>query len=107
MLSFKEKELINDFLTKNESFKLTDVCDYLIKKGSTQNTYSSGRYKIYPLIGVYLKAFVLNSLLKMSHTENNVEYTKIGDISIDSKIKIMDIETDKKATTEEGQLSLF
>jgi hypothetical protein len=104
LLSNKEKELINDFITKNGSFKLTDVCDFLIDNGSSKETYSSGKFKLYPLIGVYLKTFVINSLLEMIHIENNVHYTKIGTISFDSKLEFG---IDKKQQTDIGQLSLF
>ncbi|KHF39457.1 DUF3895 domain-containing protein [Halalkalibacter okhensis] len=109
MLSYKEKELIKDYVTRHEFFSLTELCDYLIENGSSSETYSTGKYKIYPQVALEIESYVKGSIIEMNLGENTVQYKRVGVIS-DNKEK--ELEQTKKETKEDpepemGQLSLF
>ncbi|MDC3424264.1 hypothetical protein NC797_07050 [Aquibacillus sp. 3ASR75-11] len=108
LLTYKEIENIKDFVERHDSFKLTDICEFLIKNGSSKDTYSSGKLKLYPLVGVYIKEHVPGSLLEMEHIENNVQYSKLEEISIDDEEgKEGGLKDNRELKQCRGQLSLF
>ncbi|WP_332698288.1 DUF3895 domain-containing protein [Halalkalibacter lacteus] len=107
MLSYKEKELIKDYLMRYNYFNLTELCDYLIDNGSSGDTYSTGKYKIYPYVAVFLESFVPSSVMEIKKNENNVQYKIIGDLSIKKEIKDNKESKEEDTITETGQLSLF
>jgi hypothetical protein len=107
LISYKEKELIKDYISRHESFNLTSLCDYLIENGSSAKTYSTGKYKIYPRIAVVLETYVKDSLIEMSLVENNIQYKRIGELSIDKKSEETRETKEEDSEPEMGQLSLF
>jgi hypothetical protein len=111
LLSYKEKELIKDYLTRHEFFTLNNLCDYLIENGSSSETYSTGKYKIYPQIAVVVETYVKDSIIEMSLVENDVQYKRMGDLSINKEPeedREETEETEEDSEPEMGQqLSLF
>lgn len=99
MLSYKETELIKDYLKRNKSFNLNDLCKYLIDNGSSAESYSTGKLKIYPLVAVFIKTFMDG--IESEIFENNVFFVIKGELP-------GNVEFEKKELPSEiGQLSLF
>ena len=72
LLSYKEKELIKDYLLRHNSFNLNDLCNYLIDNGSSIKSFSTGKLKIYPYVAVYIKSYTPN--IEIKRLKNNVLY---------------------------------
>ncbi|GAE28123.1 hypothetical protein JCM9140_4318 [Halalkalibacter wakoensis JCM 9140] len=109
MLSTREKEVLNDYVHVHSTFTLNDVCNYLIENGSTSQTYSTGKYKIYPYVAVFLESYVSNSILEINHLENDAQYKVVGTISKENETE-KEIERKEEVKEDEpqlGQLSLF
>ncbi|MFC0471537.1 DUF3895 domain-containing protein [Halalkalibacter kiskunsagensis] len=107
MLSYKEKELIKDYLIRNNFFTLIDLCNYLIDNGSSTAKYSTGKFHIYPYVAVFLETYVTSSALEIKQLENNIQYKIIGELSINNERKDNKENKDKEKIIETGQLSLF
>lgn len=105
MLSFKEKELIKDYVKRYNTFQLSDLCDYLIENGSNTEVYSTGKYKIYPYVAIFIESYLPSSQLEILNTENNVQYKIIGKVPEDKEDNSEIKEPEKQSKM--GQLSLF
>jgi len=105
MLTFKESNIVKDFITQNDIFRLTDVCNFLVENGSDKSTYSTGKLRIYPMVGAYIKSVIPKDKLEIKHIENDVLYTKVSNLSFEVESEVeMQVEKDKRNL---GQLSLF
>ncbi|MGO4889882.1 hypothetical protein ACJ2A9_19210 [Anaerobacillus sp. MEB173] len=117
MLSQKEKELIKEYISKNSSFTLIDLCNYLIDHGSSSSTYLTGKYKIYPYAAIFIESYLPQPMVDIKHSENNVHYKIIGELSNQAEdnndVLKEKKEEEHKQTKEESpipesqQLSLF
>ncbi|MDT8861344.1 DUF3895 domain-containing protein [Alkalihalobacillus sp. MEB130] len=108
MLSTKETELIKEYITRNQLFHLTELCEYLIENGSSSQTYSTGRYKIYPYAAIYLESLQASIEMDITLTEKNVRYKVKNPISIttEEKEEKKEVKIEKEEDGME-QLSLF
>ncbi|TLS36494.1 DUF3895 domain-containing protein [Pseudalkalibacillus caeni] len=109
MLSYKEKELVKDYLQRHNSFKLKELCNYLIDNGSSKETYSSGKLKIYPYAAIYIKSFIPDIAIRELENED-LFYEIKGELPVETE----DVENEKsnepdedEVADESGQLSLF
>ncbi|WP_342600228.1 competence protein CoiA family protein [Psychrobacillus sp. FSL H8-0483] len=60
------KPAINSFIRHNSVFSATEVCEFLVLKcGASQDSFSTGRYKIYPEVCTYLEILVSEHILKL------------------------------------------
>ncbi|WP_391207754.1 competence protein CoiA family protein [Psychrobacillus sp. L4] len=62
------KPAINGFVRHNSVFSATEVCEFLVLKcGASSDSFSTGRYKIYPEVCAYLEILVGEHILKLEN----------------------------------------
>lgn len=98
LLSVKEKEIIKRYLVVHSSFSLNDLCNELIKQGSSSQTYVSGKYKIFPYVGTFIKSLTSTSNLKIIHSEEDLF------ITVNQMEESLETE---EVLEDSGQLGLF
>ncbi|WP_209124413.1 DUF3895 domain-containing protein [Alkalihalobacillus sp. BA299] len=105
MLSYKEKELIKDYLIRHNLFNLKDLCNYLMDNGASKETYSTGKPKIFPYAAVYIKSYIPG--IEMKRHENNILYEIKGELPVNTEMEEEVEPKEKNTPSKIGQLSLF
>ncbi|WLR51776.1 DUF3895 domain-containing protein [Bacillus tianshenii] len=124
MLTTKEMFLINEYVQSRngESFSLMALCDYLIGKGSSKKSYSTGKPVLYGYVAVYLEGLrkkFRTAEVKEDEQKRDITYLFEGQLEElhiqhpDEPLRPKGKHSEEKKEEaekdepEEGQLSLF
>jgi hypothetical protein len=113
MLSYKEKELIKDYMNREKTFNLQNLCTYLIENGSSKDAYSTGKLKLYPYVAVYAKQITTSSTLEIERKDTDITYHLKEELTApDEELTLLEEEMktkseETKEVEKNGQLTLF